>query len=162
MLRLTRRQALASALIAAFSATRASAAYPDRPIRVVSPYAAGGGGENIMRLLAVSMEPQLGQKLIVAARPGAGRNLRTGGVWGRRRRGQSRQGGGCAPQTRRRNDSHSGDEQLCNQSVRDEDDVRSADDPYTNRQSRRNTSRAVFKSEDASTHASGIYRLHQG
>jgi len=77
MLRLTRRQALASALIAAFSATRASAAYPDRPIRVVSPYAAGGVGENIMRLLAVSMEPQLGQKLIVAARPGAAGNLGT-------------------------------------------------------------------------------------
>jgi tripartite-type tricarboxylate transporter receptor subunit TctC len=77
MLRLTRRQALASALIAAFSATRASAAYPDRPIRVVSPYAAGGVGENIMRLLAVSMEPRLGQKLIVAARPGAAGNLGT-------------------------------------------------------------------------------------
>ena len=77
MLRLTRRQALASAPIAAFSATRASAAYPDRPIRVVSPYAAGGVGENIMRLLAVSMEPRLGQKLIVAARPGAAGNLGT-------------------------------------------------------------------------------------
>jgi tripartite-type tricarboxylate transporter receptor subunit TctC len=77
MLRLNRRQALASALIAAFSATRANAAYPDRPIRVISPYAAGGVGENIMRLLAVSMEPRLGQKLIVEARPGAAGNLGT-------------------------------------------------------------------------------------
>jgi tripartite-type tricarboxylate transporter receptor subunit TctC len=77
MLPLTRRQALASALIGALSATRASAAYPDRPIRVVSPYAAGGVGENIMRLLAVSMEPQLGQRLIVEARPGAAGNLGT-------------------------------------------------------------------------------------
>lgn len=80
MVRLTRRRALASALVAAFSATRANAAYPDRPIRVVSPYAAGGVGENIMRLLAVSMEPRLGQKLIVEARPGAAGNLGTGEV----------------------------------------------------------------------------------
>jgi tripartite-type tricarboxylate transporter receptor subunit TctC len=77
MLRLTRRRALANALIGALSATRARAAYPHRPIRVVSPYAAGGVGENIMRLLAVSMEPGLGQKLIVEARPGAAGNLGT-------------------------------------------------------------------------------------
>ena len=77
MVRLTRRQVIASALIGVFSATRANAAYPGRPIRVVSPYAAGGVGENIMRLLAVSMEPRLGQKLIVEARPGAAGNLGT-------------------------------------------------------------------------------------
>ena len=77
MVGLTRRRALASGLIAAFSATRANAAYPDRPIRVVSPYAVGGVGENIMRLLAVSMEPRLGQKLIVDAKPGAAGNLGT-------------------------------------------------------------------------------------
>jgi len=77
MVRLTRRQVLASALIGVFSATRANAAYPGRPIRVVSPYAAGGVGENIIRLLAVSMEPRLGQKLIVEARPGAAGNLGT-------------------------------------------------------------------------------------
>jgi tripartite-type tricarboxylate transporter receptor subunit TctC len=79
MIRLTRRQALASALIAASPATRA-AAYPNRSIRVVSPYAAGGVGENIMRLLAVSMEPRLGQKLILEARPGAAGNLGTAEV----------------------------------------------------------------------------------
>jgi tripartite-type tricarboxylate transporter receptor subunit TctC len=75
MLRLTRRQVLVTGTVGALTATRASAAYPDRPIRVVSPYAAGGVGENIMRLLAVSMEPRLGQKLIVEARPGAAGNL---------------------------------------------------------------------------------------
>jgi tripartite-type tricarboxylate transporter receptor subunit TctC len=77
MVRVTRRQAIASPLLAAFSATRANATYPNRPIRVVSPYSAGGVGENIMRLLAVSMEPRLGQKLIVMARPGAAGNLGT-------------------------------------------------------------------------------------
>jgi tripartite-type tricarboxylate transporter receptor subunit TctC len=77
MFRLSRRQTLTSALIGVLSTTRAGAAYPDRPIRVISPYAAGGVGENIMRLLAVSMEPRLGQKLIVEARPGAAGNLGT-------------------------------------------------------------------------------------
>ncbi|MFZ0151253.1 MAG: tripartite tricarboxylate transporter substrate binding protein [Xanthobacteraceae bacterium] len=80
MLRLTRRQTLASAVLASLPAARASAAYPDRPIRVVSPYAPGGVGENIMRLLAVSMKPRLGQKLIVEARPGAAGNLGTEAV----------------------------------------------------------------------------------
>ena len=78
MRRITRRQALASAVLAPFAAARArAAAYPDRPIRVVSPYAAGGVGENIMHLLAVSMEPRLGQKLILETKPGAAGNVGT-------------------------------------------------------------------------------------
>src|SRR5579863_2816917 len=63
MPRLTRRTVLGAALLPALAVRRASAAVQfNRPIRVVSPYAAGGVGENIMHLLAVSMEPQLGQK----------------------------------------------------------------------------------------------------
>ncbi len=78
MRRLTRREVLAAAATAPFVATRARAAnYPDKPIRVVSPYAAGGVGEAIMRLLAVSMEPRLGQKLVLEAKPGAGGNIGT-------------------------------------------------------------------------------------
>ena len=77
MVQFTRRTALAAPLFGALAARQAGAAvHFDRPIRVVSPYAAGGVGENIMHLLAVSMEPQLGQKLIVEARPGASGNSR--------------------------------------------------------------------------------------
>jgi tripartite-type tricarboxylate transporter receptor subunit TctC len=75
---LTRRQALAGAVLAPFVITRARAAgYPDRPIRIVSPYAAGGVGETILHLLAVSMEPRLGQKLVFEAKPGAAGNVGT-------------------------------------------------------------------------------------
>jgi len=78
---MTRRKALQSALsamtAAPFVAVRSAAAYPDRPIRVVSPYAAGGVGEAIVHLLAVSMEPRLGQKLILEAKPGAAGNVGT-------------------------------------------------------------------------------------
>jgi tripartite-type tricarboxylate transporter receptor subunit TctC len=78
MRRFTRRAALGAALLPVLAARRAGAAVGfNRPIRVVSPYAAGGVGENIMHLLAVGMEPQLGQKLILEARPGASGNLGT-------------------------------------------------------------------------------------
>src|SRR5258708_39010502 len=76
MRRITRRQVLATAITAPFLATRARAAsYPDHPIRVIIPYTAGGVAENIMRLLAVSMEQRLGQRLIFEAKPGAAGNI---------------------------------------------------------------------------------------
>ena len=78
MRRMTRRQVLATAAIAPLVATRARAAsYPDKPIRVIIPYTAGGVPESITRLLAVSVEQRLGQKLVIEAKPGAGGNLGT-------------------------------------------------------------------------------------
>ena len=76
MHQVTRRKVLASAVFAPFVATRASAAvYPDRPIRVVIPYAAGGVVDTIMHLFAVSMEPRLRQRLVLVAKPGAAGNI---------------------------------------------------------------------------------------
>lgn len=49
--------------------------YPNRPIRVVLTYTAGGVSEAIVRLLAPKMEEVLGQKLIVEAKPGAAGNI---------------------------------------------------------------------------------------
>ncbi len=51
--------------------------YPDRPIRVVMTYTAGGVSEGIIRLLAPKMEEMLGQKLIIEAKPGAAGNIGT-------------------------------------------------------------------------------------
>lgn len=62
------------AALAAFAAP-ASAQYPDRPITVIVPYAAGGAGDVAIRAVAEPMEAALGQKLIVTARPGAGGNI---------------------------------------------------------------------------------------
>jgi tripartite-type tricarboxylate transporter receptor subunit TctC len=59
---------MASLLLPA--AVRAQA-YPSRPIRVVVPYAAGGGADANARLLSQAMEKQLGQTLVVENRPGA-------------------------------------------------------------------------------------------
>ena len=78
MKRITRWRLLMTAAAAPFVAARARAAnYPDRPIRVIIPYTAGGVAENIMRLLAVSMEQRLGQKLVLEAKPGAAGNIGT-------------------------------------------------------------------------------------
>jgi tripartite-type tricarboxylate transporter receptor subunit TctC len=78
MRRMTRRQLLIASAAMPFVATRARAAgYPDKPIRVVIPYTAGGVPETVTRLLAVSLEQRLGQKLVIEAKPGAGGNLGT-------------------------------------------------------------------------------------
>jgi tripartite-type tricarboxylate transporter receptor subunit TctC len=78
MRKITRRQLFFASAALPFVAGRASAAgYPDKPIRVVIPYTAGGVPETVTRLLAVSMEQRLGQKLVIEAKPGAGGNLGT-------------------------------------------------------------------------------------
>src|SRR6476620_1187578 len=54
----------------AAAATSAAANYPDRPIRLVVPQAAGSATDNIARLVAPEMAKILGQAVIVDNRPG--------------------------------------------------------------------------------------------
>jgi tripartite-type tricarboxylate transporter receptor subunit TctC len=75
MFRLSRRQVLIGSALAPLAAHAAH--YPDRPIRVIVPYTAGGLAETILRMLAVSMEARLGQKLVIEAKPGAAGNIGT-------------------------------------------------------------------------------------
>src|SRR5262249_11538057 len=78
MIRPTRRQLLIAGAFAPLSAASGwAASYPERPIRVIIPYAAGGVAETVTRLLAVRMEPMLGQKLVIEAKPGAAGNIGT-------------------------------------------------------------------------------------
>jgi len=68
-----RRQVLAAAT--ALLATRdawAQAAWPDRPIRVIVPFAAGGNADLVARLLQPRLQERLGQPVVVENRPGAG------------------------------------------------------------------------------------------
>jgi tripartite-type tricarboxylate transporter receptor subunit TctC len=70
---LNRRHLVLASAAMAISGHRAGAAvYPERPITVVIPYAAGGAGDTIMRLLSPIIERQLGQPLIVDNRAGGG------------------------------------------------------------------------------------------
>jgi tripartite-type tricarboxylate transporter receptor subunit TctC len=70
---LTRRRfAIAGLATAAFGPRAMAAGFPDRPITVIIPYAAGGAGDTIMRMLSPVMERELGQPLVIDNRAGGG------------------------------------------------------------------------------------------
>jgi len=52
-------------------------AYPTRPVRLVSGYAAGGVVDIVARLIGSQLSERLGQSFIIEDRPGAGSNLAT-------------------------------------------------------------------------------------
>ena len=54
--------------------------YPDRPIRIVLPFAAGGGVDSVARPLAQKLYVALGRPVIIDNRPGAGGNIGIGMV----------------------------------------------------------------------------------
>jgi len=53
----------------------ALAAYPDKPIRLIVPFAAGGNADFVARLCAEGMQQSLGQPIVVEYRTGAGGSL---------------------------------------------------------------------------------------
>jgi len=62
----------ASALAGLLAAPQAQAQdYPSRPIRIIVPFAAGGGGDAIGRLVARKLGDQFKQSVIVENKPGA-------------------------------------------------------------------------------------------
>jgi tripartite-type tricarboxylate transporter receptor subunit TctC len=80
VIRCNRRQIVRAGLLVSLAGFRADAArcqprYPERPIRVIVPFAAGGVGEAAIRVLAPGMEQKLGQKLVVEPKPGGAGNL---------------------------------------------------------------------------------------
>jgi tripartite-type tricarboxylate transporter receptor subunit TctC len=54
--------------------------YPVRPIRIVVPFGAGGGTDNLVRIVEPHVGKGLGQSLIIDNRPGAGSVVGTGAV----------------------------------------------------------------------------------
>jgi tripartite-type tricarboxylate transporter receptor subunit TctC len=56
---------------AALAASASLAAYPDRPVKMIVPWAAGGDTDNIFRPLAPLMQKSLGQPVVVANVGGA-------------------------------------------------------------------------------------------
>lgn len=73
MTRLTRRAALAGAALLPLAASpaRAQAKFPDKPIRLIIPWAAGGPADAGFRILAESAAKKLGQPVVVENKGGA-------------------------------------------------------------------------------------------
>ncbi|KRC73094.1 Tripartite tricarboxylate transporter family receptor [compost metagenome] len=78
----TLRALCAIALAGAAGAAHAASAYPDKPIRLIVPYAAGGGTDTAARMIARKLAPLLGQPVVVENKPGGATQIGTAYVAG--------------------------------------------------------------------------------
>jgi tripartite-type tricarboxylate transporter receptor subunit TctC len=69
-----RRLALAAATLVLAAGT-ALAAFPEKPIRLIVPFAPGGGTDAVARIVGEAMSASLGQQIIVENKPGAAGNI---------------------------------------------------------------------------------------
>lgn len=81
-----RRKVLRAALctaalsLTAVSLPSAAQSWPDRPVRIVVPYAAGQGADILTRLVADELAKRISQPIVVENRAGAGGNIGTAAV----------------------------------------------------------------------------------
>jgi tripartite-type tricarboxylate transporter receptor subunit TctC len=65
------KRLLAVGALVALIALPCLADYPERPVRLVAPFVAGGLGDTMLRLIADPLSRSLGQPIVIEARPGA-------------------------------------------------------------------------------------------
>jgi tripartite-type tricarboxylate transporter receptor subunit TctC len=74
-MKMLRLLGVAAAMSVAIGVGRAAAEYPDHPVKVVVPFAAGGPTDVMARLVAQKLSDALKQQFYVENRPGAGGNI---------------------------------------------------------------------------------------
>lgn len=67
--------AVASIAAAAWPAASFAQSYPERPVTIVVPFAAGGGSDNIARLIVAKLSEKSGKTFIIDNRGGGGTNI---------------------------------------------------------------------------------------
>lgn len=67
--------AMSAALVLQIAPLSASAAYPDRPVRIVVPFAPGGTTDVLARMIAMKLTERTGAAFVVENRAGAGGNI---------------------------------------------------------------------------------------
>ncbi|MFA5702847.1 MAG: tripartite tricarboxylate transporter substrate binding protein [Advenella sp.] len=60
-----------------FGVSATAGAYPEQPVTVIVPFAAGGGGDTLARMATNAIAKELNQSMVVENRPGAGGNIGT-------------------------------------------------------------------------------------
>src|SRR5262245_40765971 len=63
--------AMAALILTAQAQTHAQS-YPNRPIRLISPFPAGGGNDVLARIIGAKLADRMGASIVVENRPGAG------------------------------------------------------------------------------------------
>src|SRR4051812_3503416 len=69
------RLALGALFAVLFCASAFAQGYPARPIRLVVPFGAGGGTDNLARIIEPLVTKALGQPLVIENRPGGGSSI---------------------------------------------------------------------------------------
>jgi tripartite-type tricarboxylate transporter receptor subunit TctC len=67
-----RRIGLALCVLLALGASASAQSYPNRPIRLVVPFGAGGGTDNLARIIEPFVSKALGQPIVIENRAGGG------------------------------------------------------------------------------------------
>src|SRR4051794_21763030 len=71
-LKLLRPLIAAATCIGFFAAPAAAQTYPNKPVKIIVPFAAGGPADNYARFIGQRLQEALGQSFVIEDKPGGG------------------------------------------------------------------------------------------
>ena len=71
-----------SVIVAIGAAQAVAVEYPDKPVRIVVPYAPGGSTDTVARITADRLSRIWGQQVVIENKPGGGTNIAAAAVAG--------------------------------------------------------------------------------